>query len=99
MSSVLFTVHLLLQLPARGAECWITFRPGDHTYDSIFLLIINCVKDLPLIINPLGILTLRSWNRRKQSEQLSDTDENLLMISTESKEFEDAFFKAKTTTL
>ena len=77
----------------------MTFNQEDRQYDAILKLIIKCIKDLPLIINPLGILTLRSWNKTNQDEDFSEMEENLLMISTESKEFEDAFFKARTTTL
>ena len=96
---MLFTAHLLFQVPARAAQCWVSFSEGAQQSDQVLSLIINCITDLPLIINPLGILTLRAWNTAKQSQQSSNMEENLLMISTESKEFEDAFFKAKTTTL
>ena len=87
----------MCQAPARAAQGWIYFSAGDNQYDHILLLIIKCIEDLPLIINPLGILTLRSWSKTKQSEE--HREEDLLMISTESEEFEDAFFKAKTTSL
>ena len=76
------------------------YNGEEEEYDAILVLIVKCVKDLPLIINPLGILTLRSWRKNTQNQSVSDEmEENLMMISTDSKEFEDAFFKSKTTSL
>lgn len=98
--SVLFTAHLIFQAPVRAFECWMTYNGEEEELDEILLLIVKCVKDLPLIINPLGILTLRSWRKTSHNQPVSDDmEENLMMISTDSKEFEEAFFKAKTTSL
>ena len=84
----------------RAFQCWMTYNDSEEEYDEILMLIVKCVKDLPLIINPLGILTLRSWSKTNTFHQVNhDDEENLMMISTDSKEFEDAFFKSKTTTL
>ena len=89
-----------MKAPVRAFECWMTYNGEEEEYDAILLLIVKCVKDLPLIINPLGILTLRSWRKTSHNQPVSDDmEENLMMISTDSKEFEDAFFKAKTTSL
>ena len=89
-----------MQAPVRAFECWMRYNGEEEEYDAILVLIVKCVKDLPLIINPLGILTLRSWRKNTQNQLVSDEmEENLMMISTDSKEFEDAFFKSKTTSL
>ena len=97
---MLFTAHLLFQVPARAAQCWVSFSEGAQQSDQVLSLIINCITDLPLIINPLGILTLRSWRKNSHNQSVSEgMEENLMMISTDSKEFEDAFFKSKTTSL
>ena len=89
-----------MKAPVRAFECWMTYNGEEEEFDAILLLIVKCVKDLPLIINPLGILTLRSRRKTSHSQPVSDNmEETLMMISTDSKEFEDAFFKAKTTSL
>ena len=89
-----------MKAPVRAFECWMTYNGEVEEYDAILLLIVKCVKDLPLIINPLGILTLRSWRKTRHNQPVSDgLEESLMMISTDSKEFQDAFFKAKTTSL
>ena len=89
-----------MKAPVRAFECWMTYNGEEEELDEILLLIVKCVKDLPLIINPLGILTLRSWRKTSHNQPVSDDmEENLMMISTDSKEFEEAFFKAKTTSL
>ena len=79
---------------------------------EIFTLIINIVFDLPLIINPLGVIILRGngsmtlrSSRHSETELdhplvRSPSEDNLTMIvAMDQQELENALFAAKTTSL
>ena len=78
---------------------------------EIFSLIIGIVFDLPLIINPLGVIILRGngtiklRNRKSETELdhplvSSPSEDNLTMIvAMDQQELENALFAAKTTSL
>ena len=99
----------MFQLPTKIGEIFLHYR---HTTTTIHILhlIINITADIPLLINPLGVLLLRGLARRDggkagqwhppPSPVHSPSEENLKMIvSMEGKDLEAALFKAKTTSL
>jgi len=107
--SVLILADLMFQLPTKIGEIFLHYR---HTTTTIHILhlIINITADIPLLINPLGVLLLRGLARRDggkagqwhppPSPVHSPSEENLKMIvSMEGKDLEAALFKAKTTSL
>eukprot|EP00092_Neocalanus_flemingeri_P032353 GFUD01035176.1.p1 GENE.GFUD01035176.1~~GFUD01035176.1.p1 ORF type:complete len:328 (+),score=47.83 GFUD01035176.1:64-1047(+) len=105
--SVLFLAHIIFQVPTKITECFTQYK---HLQVDIFNLIVNISNDLPLIINPLGVLLIRGLGRRVTgkvescqkniSVYNSPSEENIKMIvSMEGKELENALFKAKTTSL
>ena len=78
---------------------------------EIFTLIIGILFDLPLIINPLGVIILRGNGTIKLRNRNSETEldhplvsslseDNLTMIvAMDQQELENALFAAKTTSL
>ena len=76
---------------------------SDH--GDLISLITLIIFDLPLIINPMGVIIIRR-NRYSRSgggksfETVFESDENIsMMVSMEGKDLENALFAAKTTTL
>jgi len=106
--SVLLVAHLLFQVPTRIAEIFIHYR---HISINILNLIVKIVTDLPLVINPLGVLLIRGLGTRGEGKTdsgyqppisvvNSPSEENMRMIvSLEGKDLEAALFRAKTTSL
>ena len=76
---------------------------------DIFSLIVGIVTDLPLVINPLGVLILRgngSMQLRRSETEVdhplvsSGSEDNLTMIvAMDQQELENALLAAKTTSL
>jgi hypothetical protein len=71
---------------------------------------VKIATDLPLVINPMGVLVIRGLGQRGErkvencqkinSVFTSPSDENIkMMVSMEGKDLENALFKAKTTSL
>ena len=88
---------------------WAVLFNDITDQEDLFRLVLGIIFDLPLILNPLGVLLLRR-NTSKQSHGSSevdnllkdeeDEDENITMIvSMEGKDLENALFQAKTTSL
>ena len=77
---------------------------------DIFKLMVKIATDLPLVINPLGVLIIRGIGQREEGKLescqkmssvfSSPSEENIkMMVSMEGKDLENALFKAKTTSL
>lgn len=87
---------------------WAVLFNNITEQDDLFRLVLSIIFDLPLIINPLGVLLLRrngSKARNLSTEVDSlikedEEDENItMMVSMEAKDLENALFQAKTTSL
>ena len=97
-------------MPARILE-WAVHYNNASDQAEIFSLIIGIVLDLPLIINPLGVIILRgngSVKLRDSETEVdlplvtsqSESEDNLTMIvAMDQRELENALFAAKTTSL
>jgi len=108
--SVLFLAYIILQVPARILE-WAVHYNNASDQAEIFSLILGIVFDLPLIINPLGVIILRGNGTINLRKRLSETEldhplvsspseDNLTMIvAMDQQELENALFAAKTTSL
>ena len=71
---------------------------------------VKIATDLPLVINPLGVLIIRGLGQKEEGKVencqtigsvfSSPSEENIkMMVSMEGKDLENALFKAKTTSL
>ena len=101
---------ILIQVPARILE-WAVHYNNASDQAEIFSLILGILFDLPLIINPLGVIILRGNGTINLRKRLSETEldhplvsspseDNLTMIvAMDQQELENALFAAKTTSL
>ena len=107
----LLMIDNMFQFPSRLMEWAVLFNSVTEQED-IFNMVLSILFDLPLVINPLGILFLRREKQRtiiKSSstevdhlitQHQDEDDEHLTMlVSMDSKQLEDALFAAKTTSL
>jgi len=104
-------VHILFQGPMVGVQALIWYR---NLRAEVLGLTVRVLEDLPLLINPLAILTLRPGREKPEAkresllqslEGLADleegfSEENLQMIvSMDGKDLESALAASKTTIL
>jgi len=102
--SVLFLSYIILQVPARILEWAVQYNDASDHGDLISLITL-IIFNLPLVINPMGVIIIRRNkyyinNSSKSFDNVFESDENItLMVSMEGKDLENALFAAKTTTL
>ena len=87
---------------------WALLFNNITEQDDLFKLVLGIIFNLPLIINPLGVLLLRR-DGTKQRNSSSEVDNLLreeeedeaitMMVSMDGKDLENALFQAKTTSL
>ena len=105
--SVLFLAHILCQVSSRITEYCIQYK---HLRVEIFKLMVKIATDLPLVINPMGVLIIRGLGQRGEGKRencqkissvfSSPSEENIkMMVSMDGRDLENALFKAKTTSL
>jgi len=101
---VLFLSYIILQVPARILEWAVQYNDASDHGDLISLITL-IIFNLPLVINPMGVIIIRRNkyyrnNSSKSFDNVFESDENItLMVSMEGKDLENALFAAKTTTL
>ena len=87
---------------------WAVLFNNITEQDDLFKLVLGIIFNLPLIINPFGVLLLRrsGTKQRNSSSEVDnllkeeDEDENItMMVSMDGKDLENALFQAKTTSL
>jgi len=109
--ATMVAVHILFQGPMVGVQALIWYR---DLHAEVLGLTVRVLEDLPLLLNPLAILTLRPGRERPEPkresllqslEGLADleegfSEENLQMIvSMDGKDLETALAASKTTIL
>ena len=87
------------QAPARVLQ-WTILYNNSSEHEQIINLVMNIIFNLPLIINPLGVLIIRRSTKENSKVRRLESEEHLTMIvEMDQKELENALFEAKTTTL
>jgi len=97
--SVLFLAFVIIQAPARVLQ-WTILYNNSSEHEQIINLVMNIIFNLPLIINPLGVLIIRRSTKANSKVRRFESEEHLtLIVEMDQKELENALFEAKTTTL